>query len=162
MEYFTLKFCIKRDNNKCPKLVLLCHKRHRMAWPQTCYDMSGLHDDIIKHLLHYWPFVGGIHRSTVNSPHKGQWRGALMYSLIWAWTNSWVNSRDRGDLRCYRAHYDVIIMVFVRTVYSETPQKLNTFLPFYSTIRSPGLMTCMIDLIICSSEIGKIACFHGV
>ena len=26
----------------------------------------------------------GIHRSPVNSPHKGQWRGALMFSLICA------------------------------------------------------------------------------
>ena len=26
-------------------------------------------------------FVRGIHRSAVNSPHKGQWRGALMFSL---------------------------------------------------------------------------------
>ena len=32
----------------------------------------------------YWPFVRGIHRSPVNSPHKGQWRGALMFSLICA------------------------------------------------------------------------------
>ena len=30
----------------------------------------------------YWPFVRGIHRSPVNSPLKGQWRGALMFSLI--------------------------------------------------------------------------------
>ena len=44
------------------------------------------HDDIIKwkHFPHYWPFVRGIHRSPVNSPHKGQWRGALMFSLICA------------------------------------------------------------------------------
>ena len=27
-------------------------------------------------------FVRGIHRSPVNFPHKGQWRGALMLSLI--------------------------------------------------------------------------------
>ena len=32
----------------------------------------------------YWPFVRGIHRSPVNSPHKGQWRGALMFSVICA------------------------------------------------------------------------------
>ena len=32
-------------------------------------------------------------------PHKGQWRGALMFSLIFAWTNGWVNNRDAGDLR---------------------------------------------------------------
>ena len=39
------------------------------------------HDDIIKwkHFLRYWPFVRGIHRSPVNSPHKGQWRGAVMF-----------------------------------------------------------------------------------
>ena len=42
------------------------------------------HDDVIKwkHIPRYWPFVWGIHRSPVNSPHKGQWRGALMFSLI--------------------------------------------------------------------------------
>ena len=46
----------------------------------------------------------------VNSPHKGQWRGALMFSLISAWINGWVNNRDAGDLRRNRAHYDVIVM----------------------------------------------------
>ena len=46
----------------------------------------------------------------VNSPHKGQWRGGLMFSLICVWTNGWVNNREAGDLRCHRAHYDVIIM----------------------------------------------------
>ena len=34
----------------------------------------------------YWPFVPGIHRSPVNPTHKGQWCGALMFSLIWAWS----------------------------------------------------------------------------
>ena len=28
----------------------------------------------------------------VNSPHKGQWRGALMFSLICVWINGWVNN----------------------------------------------------------------------
>ena len=45
----------------------------------------------------YWPYVWGILRSPVNSPHKGQWRGALMISLICAWTNSWANNQDDGD-----------------------------------------------------------------
>ena len=46
------------------------------------------HDDVIKweHFPRYWPFVRVIHRSPVNSPHKGQWRGALMFSLICART----------------------------------------------------------------------------
>ena len=59
---------------------------------------------------HYWPFVRRIHRSPVNSPHKGQWRGALMFSLSGACTNGWVNNRDAGDLRHHRDHYDVTVM----------------------------------------------------
>ena len=59
-----------------------------------------------------WPFVRDIHRSPVNSPHKDQWRGASMFSLICAWINSWVNNREAGDLRCHLAHYDVIVMRF--------------------------------------------------
>ena len=43
-------------------------------------------------------------------PHKGQWRGALMFSLISAWINRWVNNGDAVDLRRYRAHYDVTVM----------------------------------------------------
>ena len=35
----------------------------------------------------------------VNSPHKRQWRGALMFSLICSWINDWVNNREAGDLR---------------------------------------------------------------
>ena len=48
--------------------------------------------------------------SPVNSPHKSQWRGALIFSLICAWINDWVNNREAGDLRRYYAHYDVIVM----------------------------------------------------
>ena len=51
------------------------------------------HDDVIKwkHFPRYWPFVRGIYRSPVNSPHKGHYREA-------------------GDLRRHRTHYDVIVM----------------------------------------------------
>ena len=70
------------------------------------------HDDVIKwkHFPRYWPFVRGIHRSPVNSLHKGQWRGALMFSLICVWINGWVNNLEAGDLRRYCAHYDVSVM----------------------------------------------------
>ena len=72
------------------------------------------HDDIKwKHFPRYWPFVRGIHRLPVNSPHKGQWRRALIFSLIGAWTNSWVNNHEAGDLRRHRAHYDVIVMMII-------------------------------------------------
>ena len=62
----------------------------------------------------YWPFVRGIHRSTVNSPHKGQWRGALMYSLIWVWINGLVNNVEAGVLRRHRVHYDVTVMSLLK------------------------------------------------
>ena len=75
-------------------------------WP------SPGHDDVIKwkHFPRYWPSVRRIHRSPVNSPHKSQWRGALVFSFICAWINGWVNNRKTGDLRHHRAHYDVIVM----------------------------------------------------
>ena len=71
------------------------------------------HDDVIKwkHFPRYWPFVRGIHRSPVNSPHKGQWRGALMFSVICTWINGWANNREAGDLRRHRVHFDVTLMV---------------------------------------------------
>ena len=49
------------------------------------------HDDVInwKYFPRYRPFVRGIHRPPVNSPHKGQWRGALMFSLICTLINAW-------------------------------------------------------------------------
>ena len=70
------------------------------------------HDDVTKwkHFPGYWPFVRRIHRSLVNSPHKGQWRGVLMFSLSCAWINDWVNNREAGGLKRHRAHYDVIVM----------------------------------------------------
>ena len=71
-----------------------------------------LHDDVIKwkHFPRYWPFVRGIHRSPVNSPHKGQWRRALMFSLICAWLKGWVNNGNAGNLRRRRSHYDANVM----------------------------------------------------
>ena len=58
----------------------------------------------------YWPFVRGIHRSPMNSPHKGQWSGALRFHLIRAWINGLVNNREAGDLRRHRAYYNVTVM----------------------------------------------------
>ena len=46
-------------------------------------------------------------------PHKGHWRGTLMFSLICALTYNWVNNKDAGDLRRHRAHYDVTVMMFM-------------------------------------------------
>ena len=58
----------------------------------------------------YWSFVRGIHRSGVNSPHEGQWHGALVFSFICAWTKDRANNRSAGDLGHHRAQYDVTVM----------------------------------------------------
>ena len=63
----------------------------------------------MKHFPRYWPSVQGIHRSPMNSPHTGQWRGALIFSLICAWINGWINNREACDLRRHRAHYAVVV-----------------------------------------------------
>ena len=94
-------------------ITLVSVKWPWMIWITNHKNPVGdVHDDVIKwrHFPHYWPFVRGIHRSPVNSPHKGQWRGALMFSLICVWINGWASNREAGDLRRYLAHYDVTVM----------------------------------------------------
>ena len=87
-----------------------------LNYRRTAYRSWSSHycknDDVIKwkHFPRYWTFVRGSPRSPVNSPHKGQWRGALMFSLICVWINGWVNNRKAGDLRRYCTYYDVIVM----------------------------------------------------
>ena len=87
-------------------------------------------------------FVRGIHRSLVNSPHKGQWRGALVFSLICAWINDWVNTREAADLICHLAHYDVIVMIITAM------QKRKCHFDEFVNTGCPG--SCQIDTFQCS------------
>ena len=100
---------------------------HWQLWELSTYG-SIQHDDVIKCKLfpRYWPFVRGIHRSPVNSPHKGQWRGALMFSLICVWISGWVNNHEAGDLRRYRGHCDVIVMNASRKNLRLEPETLGS------------------------------------
>ena len=79
----------------------------------TAHHLPYHYDDVIKwqHFPRYGPFVREIRRPPVNSQHKGQWRGALMFSLICFWMNGWVNNREAVDLRRYRDHHDIIVMI---------------------------------------------------
>ena len=107
---------------------------------------SILHDDVMKwkHFPRYCPFVQGIHWSPVNSPHKGQWRGALMFSLIWAWMNDWVNNREAGDLRRHFAHYDDTLMVdiIINLAFTHCPCGAIWWQRFGSVLAQ--LMLCLI------------------
>ena len=103
--------CISRN------IQLIWYTKHcRLEW-QTVYMLqymnylvSMMTSSNFKQFPHYWPFVQAIHWSPVNSPHKGQWRGALIFPLICASKNAWVSNREAGDLKCHRTNYDVIVM----------------------------------------------------
>ena len=107
------KFIFKPTHHEKDHWIRLMWMRPRIRAvisPKTGNDIF-MHDDVIKwkHFPRYWPFVRGI--------HKGQWRGALVFSLISAWINGWVNNHEAGDLRRHRGHYDANVMV--RYVHSQ-------------------------------------------
>ena len=95
---------------------------------------------------YYWPFVRGIHWSPLNSPHKGQWRGTLMFPLICAWTIGWVDNREAGDLGRHRAHYDVTVTVWLhlplpycqmeKCLYIYAYMYINTYIYVYVYTKS--------------------------
>ena len=91
-----------------PQFVNVDHRKSRFLFPPMMITSSN--GSIIRDLA-LCDLVRGIHWSPVNSPHKGQWHRALMFSLICAWRNGWVKNREAGDLRRRRAHYDVTVML---------------------------------------------------
>ena len=96
-----------------PPRAFICQPGVRVSirvWHRHCN--LNWHDDVIKwkHYPRHWTFLWGIQRSPMNSPHKGQWLGALMFSLICAWINIWVNNREADDLKSHGTYYDVIVM----------------------------------------------------
>ena len=117
------RICIIKYHSICTVryifIYIIYPHRCNQKFDGSCFFLMTprcLHDDVIKwkHFPRNWPFVRGIHRSPVNSPHKGQRRGALMFPLIWI--NGGVNNRKAGDLRRYRTHYDVIVMAYPHAV----------------------------------------------
>ena len=101
--------CFHRGHHCAQRSSLSPHKKYSASLAEAV--LITKHDEVIKwqHFPSYRPFVMS-HWSLLNSSHKGQWRGALMFSLICAWINASINNREAGDLRCHHAHYDVIVM----------------------------------------------------
>ena len=141
---------------------IMCHQsiwggsihstRNRYKW--LAATVCILHDDVIKwkHFPRCWPFVQGIHLSPVNSPHKGTWRGALMFSLICAWINGWVNNHDAGDLRLLRSHYDVIVsfnslLIVSQTTFSNAFSWLKNCVEFHWSFFPMGLIDNKLKLV---------------
>ena len=112
----------------------VCQHKKPSAWFwYNLQEIKSCHDDVIKwkHFPRNWPFVREIHRSPVNFLHKGQWRGALMFTLIYAWTNDWVNNREAGDLRRQHGHCDVIVMVYFSNIYQIYTNWMNAINWFF-------------------------------
>ena len=80
----------------CIKTVVFWFKFHQISCPESSQQWATL--------------LALCEGNPPVTPHKGQWRGALMLSLICAWTNGWANNPDAGNLRCHRTHYDVTVM----------------------------------------------------
>ena len=117
VSYYSL-YSIKSDVNNATGWVIgsaipLCWHSKVASWALS-YIRNYLdgHDDVIKwkHFPRYWPFVRGIHRSPVDSPHKGQWRRAFVVFFDLCLKKCWANNGNKGDLRRHRAHYDVTVM----------------------------------------------------
>ena len=103
--------------------IMIIETSFRFAMQSSPYD-----DVKWKHHPRYWSFVRGIHQSPVNSLHKGQWRGALGFSLICSWTNGWVNNCDADDLRRHHAHYYVTIIRHEMINFPQNTHRYTTYL----------------------------------
>ena len=121
-----------------PRWYITFHSWWRLQW---------------KYFPRYWPFVRGIHRSPVNSPHKGQWRGALIFSLICAWTKGWVNNRYTPSssyvtVMCHQSIESVGVCWLVLLVLLSLPslRELFNFSGFFFSLFSSRNCFCFLDL----------------
>ena len=103
-------------------------------WVYLCW-WSNLHEyGPSDHMLPWWrhqmeTFSVLLAACAGNSPHKGKWRGALMFSFICAWINGWVNNGEAGDLGRHHANHDVTVMTKHGTyaVYSTRRYRLGRY-----------------------------------
>ena len=121
----------------------LCWKSHLQSHLKDLECSSFQHTKKDHNDIHCWMMLcnfrftymmtssnGNIHQSTVDSPHKGLWRWALIFPWICARTNSWEHNRYSVDLIHPCAHYDVTIMKsdrFYRTIIFLAEHRI----PFY-------------------------------
>ena len=93
-------------SGELPHIWCLCNIMHNH------YTMTSSNGNILRAA---GPFCACVYsnwgaRSPVDSPHNGQWRGALVFSLICAWTNGLANNRNAGEWRRNCVHHDVTVM----------------------------------------------------
>ena len=99
------------------RMIHICRERlwclpYRKCVQYISYNMYNVHMILLYIMTSSngnWPLNSQV---TGEFPHKGQWRGVLMFSLICVCINSWVNNGEAGDLRCHHTHYDIIVMLW--------------------------------------------------
>ena len=133
-----------------------CYLDNSGMWTRVrdqAHTYNDYHDDVIKwkNFPRYWPLVREIHRSPVNSLHKGQWSVALMFSLICAWINGWVINCEAGDLRHNPAHNDVPGMMMIGAATSDLREVTMIALLLHCVVNST-----------CSSWHGKMLMQRGL
>ena len=94
--------------------------RHGLVLIHCISHLPTFHKDVIKwkHFPRYWPFVRGIHRWPVDSSHKSQWRGALVFFFDLRlnkqqWRRRWFETPSRslsryGYVACLRSHVSMV------------------------------------------------------
>ena len=154
---------------QCHNDSIMHRSRRRNIETERSFSLSALiavkkssdeHEDVIKwkHFPCYWPFVRGIHRFPVNSPHKDQLRGALMFSLICTRINGWVNNGECGDLKRRRAHYDVIVTSFVKMKIFLFQSHVYTSHPMNNAHGSTSVVFCAPSQ--CKDGLSRCGYFH--
>ena len=108
-------FCAKSGHN-------FTHITAELSWyVWNCHYNDVIMSIISKNFPRCWSFVREIHRLPVNSPHKGQWRGALIFFYLPL--NKRLSKQSWGwDLRRHLAHYDVIELEESKHSYLNTCQ----------------------------------------
>ena len=103
-EEYSLAICRQYSDLVSTSVTYVASLRHHFCDTWWRHQMETLSA--------YLALCAGNSPVPVISPHKGQWRGALMFSLICVWINGWVNNREAGYLRRHRGHYDVNVMSY--------------------------------------------------
>ena len=96
------------------------------CWPQYRYSIWTCHDNAT--VITYLKFCNDSFfamLSPVNSPNKGQWHGALMFSLIGVWINGWVNNIEADKLVSalrmqFKDKYVLLQCLLAKTAYGRS------------------------------------------
>ena len=122
-------------------------------FPTASEAFPRYHDDVIKwkHFPRYWPFMRGIRNSSVAGesppPHIGQWCGALMFSLICAWINDWVNTTCGWwfDVSLWRHCNDVVNLFINQLQQDKTKREPCVWIMGYITVPQNSSVVCLIQ-----------------